>query len=169
MIRTIAWGSLLASLLLVAQTTWLKNGLFWGVNPDLPLLFILWISYRNEGHEGVWTGFLTGLVCDLLSSSPAGYFSFIHILPAYIAALFRKIVAMDPFFIPVLFGFFGTIIKALGSLVLLGIFGQDRVNAYSLLEVNFWIEAALNGALAPLVFFSLGKTRGFFITKKVAG
>jgi len=167
MIKTVIWGSLLSSAFLLVQTTWLRNGLFWGVIPDFSLLVIIWISYRNRAHQGAWTGFVTGLVCDLLSSSPTGYFSFILVLPAYLVSLLRQIVVMDAFFIPVLFGFFGTIVKALGSLMLLGIFGRDKVNAYSILEMRLWVEAALNGALAPLIFFILGKTRGVFITKRV--
>jgi rod shape-determining protein MreD len=167
MIMPIVWGSLLSSVLLLIQTTWLRNGLFWGVIPDFSLLVIIWLSYRNKAHQGAWAGFVTGLVCDILSSSPLGYFSFILVLPAYVVSLLRQIVVMDAFFIPVLFGFFGTIIKALASLVLLGIFGPDRVNAYSLFDMKLWIEAALNGALAPLVFYALGKTKSLFISKKV--
>lgn len=169
MIKTILWGSLLSSTLLLVQTTWLRNGLFWGVIPDFSLLVIIWIAYKNKGHQGVWTGFVTGLVCDLLSSSPLGYFSFVLVLPAYIVSLLRQIVVMDSFFIPVLFGFFGTIVKALGSLILIGIFGSYKVNAYSLGDMKLWVEAALNGALAPLLFLALNKTKGFFITKKVTG
>jgi rod shape-determining protein MreD len=169
MIKTILWGSLLSSVLLLVQTTWLRGGLFWGVIPDFSLLVIIWIAYKNKGHQGAWTGFVSGLVCDVLSSSPLGYFSFVLVLPAYAVSLLRQIVVMDSFFIPVLFGFFGTIIKALGSLILLGLFGSGKVNAYSFGDIKLWVEATLNGALAPLVFFALGKTKGFFITKKVTG
>ncbi|MCX7026925.1 MAG: rod shape-determining protein MreD [Spirochaetes bacterium] len=167
MIKTILFGSLLSSVLLLIQTTWLKNGLFWSIIPDFSLLVIIWIGYKNKDNQGTWTGFVTGLVCDLLSSSPLGYFSFILILPAYVVSFLRQIVVMDSFFIPVLFGFFGTIVKALGSLILLGLFGSDKVNAYSLGDIKLWVEAALNGALAPIVFYAMSKTKGFFITKKV--
>lgn len=165
MIKTVAAGTLLASAFLMIQTTWLKNGLFWGVIPDFSFLVVGWITYKNKGHEGLWIAFLTGLVCDLLSSSPLGYFSFVLVVPTYLIALTRKSIAIDSFFMPVLLGFFGTLAKAFASILLLGIFGSSRINAYSLSDLKLWIEAALNGALAPLFFYLLRQTKGIFVTK----
>ena len=59
---------------------------------------------------------------------------------------------MDGFFIPVLLGFFGTLIKGFASRVLLLLFGEGSLNAYSFSDLHFWVEAVLNGAIAPLMF-----------------
>ncbi|HWR10917.1 MAG TPA: rod shape-determining protein MreD [Rectinemataceae bacterium] len=160
-------STVLSSIFLVIQTTWMKNGLFWGVIPDFCLLVILWVAYNNKNDQGVVTGFISGVVCDLLSSSPMGYFSFLYVIPAYAATFLRKIVAMDAFFIPVLLGFAGTILKGIGSLFLLAVYGSETMSAYSFSNYHFWIEAALNGAIAPLLFWGLSRIRRFLITKKV--
>lgn len=166
MIKTIMVPTFLSSLFLIIQTTWLKNGLFWGVIPDFAFLVILWIAYHNKGTQGVIVAFLSGLVCDLLSASPYGYFPFLYVLSAYSVSFFQKLVSMDAFFIPVLFGFAGTLVKGAASGSLLLIFGSEHINAYSLTDFHFWIEAALNGAIAPLVFWGLGKMRNILIARK---
>lgn len=167
MVKTIFASTFLSSVFLIIQTTWLKNGLFWGVIPDFALLVIVWVAYNNKESQGVVTGFISGMFCDVLSSSPLGYFSFLYVAPAYAASLLKNVVAMDAFFIPVLVGFSGTILKGLASLFLLFIFGSTNITAYELADTHFWIEAALNGAIAPLIFFLLGRMRELFVTKKV--
>ena len=169
MIGAILSSTLLSSVLLIIQTTWLKNGLFWGVIPDFCLLVIVWVAYRNRDSQGAITGFLAGIVCDLLSSSPLGYFSFLYIVPAYAATMLRQVLTMDPFFIPVLVGFGATVLKGFSSIILLILFGAEHINAYSLSDYHFWIEAALNGAAAPLLFLLLNRMKKFLITKRVTG
>lgn len=167
MTTAILSSTVLSSIFLIIQTTWLKNGLFWGVIPDFCLLVIVWVAYKNRDNQGVIAGFLAGLVCDLLSSSPFGYFSFLYVVPAYAATLLRHVVAMDPFFIPVLIGFGATLLKGFSSIFLLLVFGAEHINAYSLSDYHFWIEAVLNGAAAPLLFLLLNTMKRFLITKRV--
>lgn len=167
MIKTIFASTFLSSLFLIIQTTWLKNGLFWGVIPDFALLVVLWVAYSNRESQGAISGFLAGLLCDTLSSSPLGYFAFLYVVPAYAASLLKRVISMDVFFIPVILGFAGTVLKGLASVFLLILFGPKDISAYSLGDAHFWIEASLNGALAPLLFLALGKMRELFVTKKV--
>lgn len=167
MIKTIFASTFLSSIFLIIQTTWLKSGLFWGVIPDLALLVVLWVAYSNKDSQGVFTAFFAGLLCDLLSSSPLGYSAFIYIVPAYIASFLKHIVSMDGFFIPVLLGFSATIIKGMASGILLLLFGAGNLNAYSFSDLHFWVEAVLNGAIAPLMFFGLKKAKKLFVTRKV--
>jgi rod shape-determining protein MreD len=167
MIKTVFASTLLSSFFLIIQTTWLKNGLFWGVIPDLVLLVVVWVAYSNRDNQGVFTGFFSGLICDLLSSSPFGYSAFIYIAPAYIASFLKNIVAMDGFFIPVIMGFSCTIVKGLASELLLLLFGAGNLNAYSFSDLHFWVEAVLNGAIAPLLFFALKKAKRVFVTRRV--
>ena len=167
MIKTLLSSTLISSVFLLIQTTWLKNGLFWGVVPDFALVVILWIAYYNKDNQGVFTGFLAGIVGDAMSSSPFGYLSFIYVVPAYLASLLRRALELDAFFMPVLLGFAGTIAKGLASIVLLVLFGSAQINAYVLGDFHFWMEAALNGAIAPPLFWLLRKAKNILITKKV--
>ena len=166
MIKTVLSSTLISSFFLLIQTTWLKNGLFWGVIPDFALLVILWVAYYNKDSQGVLTGFLAGLVGDAMSSSPFGYLSFIYVVPAYLASLLRRALELDAFFMPVLLGFAGTIVKGLASIVLLLLFGSTLINAYALGDFHFWMEAALNGAMAPLLFWLLRKARAILVTRR---
>lgn len=167
MIKTMLSSTLISSFFLLIQTTWLKNGLFWGVVPDFALVAILWVAYYNRDNQGVLTGFLAGIVGDAMSSSPFGYLSFIYVVPAYLASLLRRAMELDAFFMPVLLGFAGTIAKGLASIILLALFGSGHINSYALGDFHFWMEAALNGAIAPPLFWLLGKARKFLIAKRV--
>lgn len=167
MIKTVLSSTLISSIFLLIQTTWLKNGLFWGVVPDFTLLVILWVSYYNRDNQGVLTGFLSGVVGDAMSSSPFGYLSFIYVVPAYLASLLRLALELDAFFMPVLLGFAGTIAKGLASIILLLLFGPAQINAYALGDFHFWMEAALNGAMAPPLFWFLRKAQKMLVTKRV--
>jgi len=81
--------------------------------------------------------------------------------------MLRRVLTMDTFFIPVLAGFGATLLKGFSSMILLLLFGAENINAYSLSDYHFWIEAALNGAAAPLLFLLLNRLKKFLITKRV--
>lgn len=166
MIKAILSSTVLASILLFVQTTWLKNGLIAGVIPDFALLVIIWVSYKNGRGIGSVTAFISGMACDLLSASPLGYFSFLYIIPAYVMSLVNRLISMDSIFVPFLMGFCATILKAIGSIILSLLFGSSVLNSYSFSDIHFWIEAALNGVLAPLVYLLLNKMSAFLIAKR---
>ncbi|MDX9826856.1 MAG: rod shape-determining protein MreD [Spirochaetia bacterium] len=166
MTTSIIASTAISSLLLFIQTTWLRNGLFWGVIPDLAFLLILWVAYNNKGPEGIIVAFLSGIVCDLLSSAPIGYSSFLYILPAYSVTFVRKILDMDTLILPVILGFSSTLLKGIASLILALIFRSDLVDSYSFADLRFWVEAALNGALAAPLFFLFKKLKYLLVTRK---
>lgn len=163
-------ASLLASLFsfvfLIIQTTWLKDGLAFGVIPDFALLVIVWVSYHNKKGEGSAAAFISGLACDALSSSPLGSFAFVYVIPAYFSSLVRNIIAMDRILVPAGMGAAATLIKALASHVLVILFGSSLLKAYSFAEAHVWIESLMNGLLAPLVFLALGSMKTLFISRK---
>jgi rod shape-determining protein MreD len=156
----------ISALLLFIQSTWLRNGLFWGVIPDLAFLLILWVAYNNKGFEGVIVAFLCGLVSDLLSSAPLGYSSFLYIVPAYAISFLRKVVDLDRLILPVILGFSCTLLKGIASLLLALVFGSDLVDAYSFADLRFWMEAVLNGAMAAPLFFLFRKLKYLLVTRK---
>ena len=166
MITTIVSSTALVSLLFLVQTTWLRNGLILGVVPDLGLLVILWVSFRNEKSVGSFTGFFSGLVCDLFSAASVGYFAFLYVIPAYAVSVLNRFVSLDAIWIPFLAGFFSTLLKAKGSIVLSAIYGPSVLSSYFLNDIHLWVEAGLNAVLAPLVFFLLNMTGSFFVAKR---
>lgn len=166
MIKTILSSSVIVSVLLFIQTTWLRNGVIAGVVPDFALLVIIWVAYKNERSIGSITAFVSGTVCDILSSAPLGYFSFLYVIPAYLISLLNRLISMDSIFVPFLMGFLATVLKALGSVALSLFFGPSVLNAYSFADAHLWIEAALNGVLAPPIYLLLNKTGNFLIARQ---
>jgi rod shape-determining protein MreD len=165
--KTIFFSSILVSVFLFIQTTWFRDGLVWGIVPDFALGAMLWISYLNKGQEALYVAFLGGLISDLLSASPLGYSAFIFLLPVYGMQGVKKLFTSDRLFIPVILGFVATLVKATGSMVLLAIFGREEINAYSFTDLRLWIEASLNGALAPVLFLLIEKGKRIFVTRGV--
>ncbi|TXT46991.1 MAG: rod shape-determining protein MreD [Spirochaetes bacterium] len=165
--KTILFSTILVSLFLFIRTTWFQDGLVWGIAPDFALGAMLWISYLNKGQEALYVAFIGGLVSDLLSASPLGYSAFIFLLPIYGMQGVKKLFTSDRLFIPIILGFAATLVKAMGSVMLLALFGREEINAYSFADLRLWIEASLNGALAPLMFLLIEKGKRLFVTRGV--
>lgn len=167
MMKSVFASTFVAACFLFIQTTWLKNGLILGIIPDFSLIVVLWVAYNNKASQGIFAAFLIGIVCDLLSASPIGYFAFLYVLPAYAATVLRQAIHMDKFFIPVLIGAAGTLLKALASVILLVIFGADKVDAYSFSDSHLWLEVVLNAIISPLLCFLLEKFRPLLVARGV--
>ena len=167
MIRTVLASTVLSSLFLVIQTTWMKQGLFFGIIPDFALLVVVWVAYRNSHIQGALTAFFTGLVCDMLASSPLGYFAFLYLLPAYAAFKLRLVLQMDGFLLPVAFGVIASLVKALASISLGLLFRDQNLPVYSFSDYHLWVEIVLSGLIAPLLFVVLNRMKSLLVTKKV--
>ncbi len=167
MIKSTTASTALAACFIFIQTSWLKNGLAFGIVPDFALIIVLWVSYSNKASLGIVAAFLVGIACDLLSASPLGYFAFIYIVPAYVAAMLKQAIHMDKFFVPVLLGAAGTLIKAIASGFLLLIFGSGKVDAYSLADYHLWLEVAFNAVISPLLCLLLERLRPLLVAKRV--
>jgi rod shape-determining protein MreD len=165
MIRSVAFSTLLLIGCAFAQSTWFGGIAIFGVAPDIGLVALIWLSYRNGLVEGPASGFLSGLAEDFLSSSPLGFHAFIKTAVAAAAALLHGSFYIDKLLLPVILGFAGTIAKALAAGALFILFGS-KVHAYSFLDRVLWIEAAYNGLLAPLIFLLLGLLSRFLVTER---
>lgn len=165
MIKSVSIASVLAAVILFIQTTWFKNGIIVSASPDLAVLIILWMSLNNKNIEGLLAAFVIGMIHDLLSSSPIGFYIFLYVVPAYIALLVRNSIFIDRVFMPMAAAFFSTILKALLSLFLVKLFGEQAIIGYSFVTLKFWMECCLNTILAPLVFLALSKAGKVLITR----
>ncbi len=163
MTSVIFLSTILLSTMGIIQGTWLRNLTILGAAPDFPMLILMWLSFNNARGEGPVSGFLAGLVEDIISSAPFGAHAFNRTLVAYIASLFHGSFHLDNIIMPALFGIGGTLLKALSSFLLSLLFGA-AIFTYSLVEFSFWIQCGMNGILAPLVFFLLSKTRRYLVT-----
>jgi rod shape-determining protein MreD len=163
-IRTIVLSSLLLLLCSFVQSTWLGAVAVLGVVPDLGLLVLIWVSYRNGLVEGPVSGFVAGLAEDAVSAAPLGFNAFVKTLVAASAGLLHGTFYIDRLVLPFVLGAVGTLLKALAAALLALLFGS-RVQAYDLLDRALWIEAAYNGLVAPFLFLLLSALRRLLVTE----
>jgi rod shape-determining protein MreD len=165
MIRSILFSTLLLVGCSFVQSTWFGAIAIFGVIPDLSLVVLIWVSYRNGMVEGPISGFLSGFAEDFLSASPLGFHAFIKTAVAASASLLHGTFYIDKLLLPLALGFSGTLAKALVAGLLHLLFGT-KIHMYSFLDSPLWIEAAYNGIIAPLVFLLLGPLSRFLVTER---
>ena len=83
--KSILISSIVAALMLFIQSTWLSRGIIMGIIPNLALDVLLFTSFINKEGQGIITSFLVGIVADILSASPLGYYAFIYTSCGYFA------------------------------------------------------------------------------------
>ena len=164
MIRTVLVSTLLLIGADLVQSTWFGAIAVFGVVPDLSLVILLWLAYKNGPVEGPLSGFFAGLAQDCFSASPLGFHAFVKTFVAAFAGLLHGSFSIDRIFLPVALGAAATLVKALGT-GLLALLFSTKVQAYSFLSASLWIEAAYNGLIAPLVFLLLGLAKRVLVTE----
>lgn len=157
-------STIILSMTAILQGTWFGSFSIFGAAPDLPMLVLMWISFHNAKSEGPVAGFLSGLVEDIISSSPFGFHAFSRTLVAWVVSAFHGSFHIDVIVMPVLFGIAGTILKTLTAYALSLLLG-DGIFVLSPADAAFWIQCGLNGILAPAIFFFLTKMRRYLVTQ----
>jgi rod shape-determining protein MreD len=168
MIRSVLFSTLLLIACTFAQSTWFGGIAVFGVVPDLSLLVLIWVSYKNGPVEGPISGFLSGLAEDFLSTSPLGFHAFVKTAVAAATAVLHGSFFIDRLLLPILLGIAGTLTKAITVGLLYLVFGST-IHAYSIADRVLWIEAAYNGLLAPFVFLLLAPLSRFLVTERGRG
>jgi rod shape-determining protein MreD len=168
MIRTVLLSTALLIACTFAQSTWFGGIAVLGVVPDLSLIVLIWLSYKNGSVEGPISGFLSGLAEDFISTSPLGFHAFVKTTVAAVAAILHGSFFIDRLLLPILLGVVGTIVKAIGVGALYLVFGSS-IRAYSFVGRVLWVEAAYNGLLAPIVFLALSPLSRLLVTERGRG
>jgi rod shape-determining protein MreD len=163
MIRTIVISSILLMVCNFIQSTWFGAIALWGVIPDLALVVLVWLSYKNGLVEGPMSGFISGFAEDCLSASPLGFHALVKTAVAALAGLLHGSFFIDRVFLPFVLGFLATLAKAIIASGLNLLFGAV-IQPYNFLDKVIWIESAYNGLIAPLVFLLLGLARKLLVT-----
>jgi len=156
MIKTTFFGLGFVLLLTVLQTTWLHAVAIYSVVPDLPLIVLVYISFKNSTPQGQVVGFISGFFQDSISVMPLGTTSFIRILVALSFNSFSGKFYIDRLLMPFLFGLAAIILKALSTELVFIFFSRFNVLSYTFLSRTLWIEVAYTAIITPLVFFILG-------------
>jgi rod shape-determining protein MreD len=106
---------------------------------------------RSGSMVGQLSGFTGGILQDIISLPPLGFYSLIHTIIGYAFGFIQGSMFANPLFIPILFIFIATIIKGLLSWLIALIFSVSS-QGLVFFGVKFWIEVGYNSLLAPFVF-----------------
>ncbi len=168
MLRSVLFSVLLLVACTLAQSAWFGAIAVFGVTPDIGLVALIWLSYKNGLVAGPVSGFLGGLAEDFLSASPLGFHAFIKTAVSAAASFLHGSFYIDRLLLPIVLGFAGTIAKAVAAGALFLLFGT-KVHAYALFDRILWLEAAYNGLLAPLVFLLLSPMSRLLVSERKRG
>ena len=156
-------GLLGAALLL--QSTVLRFVAIGGVKPDLSLIILIFIASRTGSMIGQISGFAAGMLQDLISYPPLGFYALIRTIIGAIYGKLQGAFIVDSLFVPILLALAATLMKGILIWLLALIFSVSAPNM-PLLGAKFWIEAGYNAVLTPFVFALLNMIKLYKISKK---
>jgi rod shape-determining protein MreD len=165
-IRRLRLG-LVAVLAVVLQTTLFADLRLFGVAPDLPLVLVIAVAYREGPQTGAVYGFWCGLAIDLFLQTPFGLSALAFSAVGYAVGGLRTGMTHASPWAPMVFGGFGGL--AGGALfVVVGILaGQEQLVAARTVPVV--LAAAAYDALLALPVFPLGRWAAHSSESRVRG
>lgn len=143
-----------AIIIALLDTTWLSDVQFFGTRPDLVLIVLVYHAHYRGVQRGQLTGFGIGLVEDVLSASPFGFFALVRMGVSAALGLTNGSIRGDAVLTPMLLVLIGFVIRSLLTLALTSLFGM-AVMTGQLVAVTTLIELLLTVLFAPIVFFLL--------------
>lgn len=144
----------IAALLSVLQTTWFSDWTIGGARPDLVLIVLTVLAHHSGVQRGQISGFLVGVVEDILSIAPLGFHAVIRLAHSAVAGLTNGAVRAESLLTPMLLVGFVTIIKHIAAALFSIIIGADEIGS-SFFSVATAIELGLNMVVAPAGFWAL--------------
>jgi rod shape-determining protein MreD len=143
-----------AIIIALLDTTWLSDVRVFGTRPDLVLIVLVYYAHHRGVQRGQLTGFGVGLVEDVLSAAPFGFFALVRMGISAVLGLTHGSIRGDAVLTPMLLVLIGFVVRFLLTLALTSLFGM-AVMTGQLVAVTTVIELLLTVAFAPVVFFLL--------------
>jgi rod shape-determining protein MreD len=137
------------------QTT-LLSGLSWTVfkvTPDISLIFLIFFSITFGRSSGIMTGFSSGLLEDMLSISPLGFYAFVKMILGSVFGSLKSKVYLESLPIALILVSLGTLVKYIVAAVTNMIAGIGTLSV-SVFSQIFIFELIVNNLLAiPCYYF----------------
>lgn len=149
------YGVLVIAGTAILQSTVLRFMEIAGAIPDLVLVMLVFLANKNGVMTGQVTGFVGGVVLDLMGLSPLGFYALIYTVLGALFGLTRGKMFVDPIFLPVLLTVVAILIKALLAVVVAGLFAIETVQG-QVFTSGYLVELAYSGLIGPVVFALLG-------------
>jgi rod shape-determining protein MreD len=156
--KTILLSTLLLGSAVFLQSTVLRWVALKGVKPDLALIVLVFVAIRRGSMAAQVSGFLAGLLEDVLSLAPLGFNALLRTVLGFFYGLTAGSIFVDPVLMPVLLILVATILKGLASCLLVVIF-RIPAPGFQIFAGPLWIEVGYNALLAPFLFAPLRRLR----------
>lgn len=151
MIRSYVSGILFLFFFVLVESAMLANISFLPAFPDFVMIFVLYFSIRNGKVAGETTGFVGGLMLDLLSGAPFGLSCVVRTIIGYAGGFLHNLMNYQSFFVSMVVGFCATLAKAV-LIYGISLLFPMHVNHYHIFSSVFALELALNTIFTPIVF-----------------
>lgn len=151
-------GVLLIAGVAVIQTNLLQAVAILSARPDLLLILITFLSNKNGPAVGQGAGAISGLLQDLLSLSPLGFYTLVHTVIGFLYGFSKGNVFLDGVIFPMILVALATILKGFLFVTTAFIFGIEGVIS-QVFSNSFLVEILYNAALAPIVYGILGRMK----------
>jgi rod shape-determining protein MreD len=144
------FSAILVTAFAVLQSVFFRHGLVAGITPDFALIILIFSSVQHGCFKAQTTGFISGIVQDLLSVTPLGFHALTRTLIGYLYGHFKGKLFIDPILVPMLLAAVGTLLKAVFGFFIFSIFSQDH--AAVVFTAGLGVEIGLNTLAAPFLF-----------------
>lgn len=151
--RTLIYAGVLAAAALV-QTGWLPRLAIAGAVADPLLVLAVATGILRGAESGAVAGLVGGLLQDLLSGGPLGVNGLSKLVVGFGSGLFERSIYIENPFLPAVAAFAGTLLGETLVNVVVAVTGLGTV-AWPEALPRIVVAAALNGAIAPLLFRGL--------------
>lgn len=151
MIKAFSLSTLIIIVAAVFESSILANITVLPVVPDLVLICVVYFSINNGKLFGETTGFISGIILDLISACPFGLNCLLRTILGYSGGIFNKILNTQGILTPALIGFCATLAK--GILIwFINILYPNAVISYNPISLLFLFEIIANTILSPVIF-----------------
>lgn len=134
----------------ILQTSLFSYIPFSSVVPNCLLVLVISVAYTKGRNKAIVTGFVCGLILDLMSSGTLGICSIIYMIIAYLAGFTNKIYDRNDYIIP-------------GALILVGelLYGLLYYGTGFLLLGKLNLGSYMVNTIIPRIIYTL--LSGFFV------
>jgi rod shape-determining protein MreD len=122
-----------------------------GVVPNLLLLVVVTIALTTGSNEGATTGFVAGLVFDLLATGPLGAMALVLAVVGYAAGTLHTAMFAEGWLLPLTVLGLAALVSEVSYVLLLDVLGAD-LPFWRILFTKILPGAVYNTVLALLVF-----------------
>lgn len=143
--------TVLAILLTILQTTFVKYITIFGVKPNLMLIFVICIALVEGAEKGAIIGFFCGVFVDLLGAGPFGYNTLSFLYLALLCGTLRKTFFVGNHLIASIFTMIASAIYGLVYYIFFIYFWQDTSFLLTFFT-RLLPECIYNGILAFLLY-----------------